>query len=159
MEVISTLIGIILGAWVNNIFTWKIKYKVDCLKLMNENINKIRSFALEMKTLAKSYKNTSSLAQDSGYNAQIGEMKCLNNTVMDGMFDCDIKYIEDQIGNAVSSPEITNHDQDPFQVKGITDSEFGKRLDQIQSKIIAQHNTTISFRYMFCCMSKCVCNK
>lgn len=97
-SIMGSLIGVILGAWINNVFTWKIKGSIEALDLISKDLLAIITYF--SSTYEPPHKN-----DRDDYRLHLAQITLLNAAVLDSAFESHVAALR------AMAEDIVNHDR------------------------------------------------
>ena len=106
LSIITTFIGLFIGMWINNVFTWKIKNKIEALDKLYENL-------LIMEGVYLNVLGKSSL---EGFRTQIHMADKLLDNRYDNQINDYVSFMEDEISSQEEEESIKHHKVKKYEI-------------------------------------------
>lgn len=150
----GSLVAVLLGAWINNVFTWKIKNRIDALDIVYLAILERNQYFLGLcLELKKNPQFQGSLHSD--FNTHFHEFNhkiMLNCFIIDGIkggsLYQQIKQWHDILANVINSQQHEDFNLPPDSKGNKTTKKYKKRLCSLTDEVLYLRNNATSFRYM-----------
>lgn len=152
MSFLVTILGVLAGAWINNVFTWKIKDKIDAWRSMYDDVHKFNHLFLAFCKVENLTLIEQNHAKKNDVFANLGKEL---QAIMDNIYWYTFIIDECQGGEMykLTSDYYNNVatfvcEKDFESLKSMPNPEYTKQFNDLHRIILSRRRKTTSFHYM-----------
>lgn len=135
-SILVSLIGLFIGGWINNVFTWKIKDKIENLDMLTESLTKIQLFIIKSS-------NTNRSREDSLVENIVIFKKSVNILLEFTTINELAREIFELLKIYTKTVEENNE-----SALSIVKTQLNNLLDKLDQNTLTTRKTITSFNYM-----------